>query len=198
MQTTIEFPIYHLEYSERKHALHTGLLAAINTCWHAFNKWYERIDEVPAYFSAVLLHPLKRLKRHRKSWTTESWVETGVKRSKEQWKVYKDIYEPTPNDAPAVGGELSLWGQYRRQVDAVPADDDFMVFVNAVLTQSAQGATVLAWWCSSEQRAAYPALSKLAIDVLFAYAMSADSEVIFSGARCCEILLSARIFQWIL
>lgn len=95
-----------------------------------------------------------------------------MKRSKELWTVYKEIYEPTPSDTPVVSGKLSLWEQYRRKVDAVPASDDFITFVNAVPTRLAQGTTVLAWWCSSEQRAANPALSKLTIDVLSAYAMS--------------------------
>ncbi|KAM0721329.1 hypothetical protein Q7P37_003033 [Cladosporium fusiforme] len=57
MQTTIDFIIYHLQRSEEKYASDTGLLAVVNTCWYAFNKWYESIDEVPAYVTAVLLHP---------------------------------------------------------------------------------------------------------------------------------------------
>ena len=80
-------------------------------------------------------------------------------------------------------GELSLWEQYKRHIDAVPADDDFTAFINAPPTRLAQGTTALAWWSSADQREAYPALSKLAIDVLSAFAMSADSESIFSGCR---------------
>ena len=80
-------------------------------------------------------------------------------------------------------GELSLWEQYKRHIDAVPADDDFTAFINAPPTRLAQGTTALAWWSSADQREAYLALSKLAIDVLLAFAMSADSESIFSGCR---------------
>ena len=80
-------------------------------------------------------------------------------------------------------GEPSLWEQYKRHIDAVPADDDFTAFINAPPTRLAQSTTALACWSSADQRGAYPALSKLAIDVLSAFAMSADSESIFSGCR---------------
>jgi hypothetical protein len=83
----------------------------------------------------------------------------------------------------ATNSELSLWEQYKRHIDTVPADDDFTACINAPPTRLAQGTTALAWWSSLDQREAYPALSKLAIDVLSAFAMSADSESIFSGCR---------------
>lgn len=182
MQTTMDFIIYHLQRSEEKYASDTGLLAAVNTCWYAFNKWYERIDEVPAYVTAVLLHPSKRLKGLRKSRTQDKWIKAGLKRAKGLWESYKQKYTPMETEV-ATEGEPSLWEQYKRHIDAVPADDDFTAFINAPPTRLAQGTTALAWWSSLDQREAYPALSKLAIDVLSAFAMSADSESIFSGCR---------------
>lgn len=83
----------------------------------------------------------------------------------------------------ATDGEPSLWEQYKRHIDAVPADDDFTAFINAPPTRLAQGTTALAWWSSVDHIEAHPALSKLAIDVLSTFAMSADSESIFSGCR---------------
>ena len=154
----------------------------MNTCWYAFNKWYERIDEVPAYVTAVLLHPSKRLKGLRKSWTQDKWIKAGLRRSKGLWESYKQKYTPVETEV-ATDSEPSLWEQYKRHIDAVPADDDFTAFINAPPTRLAQGTTALAWWSSLDQREAYPALSKLAIDVLSAFAMSADSESIFSGCR---------------
>jgi hypothetical protein len=57
----MDFLIYHYKQSEIKHAPNAGLLSAINTSWYAFNLWYEQIDKTPAYVTAVLLHPSKRL-----------------------------------------------------------------------------------------------------------------------------------------
>ena len=56
-------------------------------------------------------------------------------------------------------------------------------FINASPTKLATGSTALKWWSSTEQRAAYPALSQMAIDCLSAFAMSAESERIFSKAK---------------
>lgn len=183
MQTTMDFVIYHLEQSERRHKRNTGLLAAINTCWHAFNKWYERIDEVPAYVTAVLLHPSKRLKGLKKSWNTKQWVDAGVARARDLWELYKESHVPASIEVTDTTEEPSLWERYKQHIDAVPQDDDFMAFINAPPTRLAQGTSALVWWCSPEQREAYPALSKLAVDVLSPFAMSAASETIFSGAR---------------
>lgn len=43
--------------------------------------------------------------------------------------------------------------------------------------------SVVQWWAQPTQRQTFPALSQLAIDVLSAFAMSAESERTFSKAR---------------
>jgi hypothetical protein len=48
--------------------------------------------------------------------------------------------------------------------------------------------TVIKWWAQPTQRQTFPALSQFAIDVLSAFAMSAESERTFSKAR--------RITSW--
>jgi hypothetical protein len=53
----IDFLIKHYEDSERKFTSKAALLAAINTSWIAFNKYYELLDDMPVYAAAVLLYP---------------------------------------------------------------------------------------------------------------------------------------------
>jgi hypothetical protein len=43
--------------------------------------------------------------------------------------------------------------------------------------------TVVGWWLQPIQRQTFPTLSQLAVDVLSAFAMSAESERTFSKAR---------------
>jgi hypothetical protein len=43
--------------------------------------------------------------------------------------------------------------------------------------------TVIGWWLQPTQRQTFPALSQLAVNVLSAFAISAESERIFSKAR---------------
>ena len=47
----------HLENSKKAYATNLPLLAAITTCWYAFDKWYAAVDVTPVYAAAVLLHP---------------------------------------------------------------------------------------------------------------------------------------------
>jgi hypothetical protein len=60
-------------------------------------------------------------------------------------------------------------------MDVVPTGDDFDTFIEAQPTKIG--------WSSPDQRAAYPTLSKLAIDVLSACPMSAITERTFSSTR---------------
>jgi hypothetical protein len=43
--------------------------------------------------------------------------------------------------------------------------------------------TVIGWWSQPTQRQTFPALLELAVDVLSAFAISAESERTFSKAR---------------
>jgi hypothetical protein len=89
----------------------------------------------------------------KKSWTQDKWIKAGLKRAKGLWESYKGKYTPLEAEV-ATEGEPSLWEQYKRHIDAVPADDDFTAFINAPPTRLAQGTTALAWWSSSDQREA--------------------------------------------
>jgi hypothetical protein len=181
----MDFLIYHYKQSEIKHAPNAGLLSAINTSWYAFNLWYEQIDKTPAYVTAVLLHPSKRLAALKKGWTTKRWVTAGTARAKALWRTYKEKYTPPIiAEANDCTDEPSAWALYQRSINVIPEDDDdFTAFINAPPTKLAYSITPLQWWSSPQQRECYPALSKLAIDVLSAFSMSAASETVFSCSR---------------
>jgi hypothetical protein len=67
--------------------------------------------------------------------------------------------------------------------EAVVAGDDFTSFINAKPTKLTNNQSPIEWWCVPAQRMAYPVLSRLGIDVLSAFSMSAESERVFSGCR---------------
>lgn len=185
VQEEMDFLRFHYQQQEVKHCNNTGLLSAINTSWLLFNKYYELIDEVAAYVTAILLHPSKRKAYLKKHWKKE-WIKPGIERAKSLWVNYKERY-PATQSAPIGrdndGQELSAYELYQRQMDLVPDGDDFDVFIEAVPTKLAAESSAIRWWASEDQRAAYPALSQLAIDVLSALVMSAHSERTFSATR---------------
>lgn len=60
--------------------------------------------------------------------------------------------------------------------------DNWASFIEADPTEISTK-TALKWWCQKQQRARYPRLSLMAIDILSVPAMSAEAERVFSGAR---------------
>jgi hypothetical protein len=80
-QVQIDFLIKHYEDSERQFTSKAALLAAINTSWIAFNKYYELSDDVPVHAAAVLLHPGYRKAYMDKVWK-KRWIKPGIERAK--------------------------------------------------------------------------------------------------------------------
>jgi hypothetical protein len=185
VQVEMDFLRHHYHTQEVKHTNHTGLLSAINTSWLLFNKYYELIDEVAAYVTAILLHPSRRKAYLVKHWK-KGWIRQGILRAKALWSEYKERYpetRPAAQSTSTNSQEPSAYELYIQQMEVVPQGDDFDTFIEAQPTKLASGSSAVSWWTSTDQRAAYPALSKLAIDVLSALVMSAHSERSFSQAR---------------
>ncbi|TKA61827.1 hypothetical protein B0A49_11604 [Cryomyces minteri] len=154
-----------------------------------FNKYWELLDETAVYVAALLLHPSQRLAYLKKTWTgqgSRGWLTAGVKRAKELWlQQYKEQYTAQQAEPaiPSASAQPTAWERYKKKIDITPIEDDFTSFVNAPPTKLAQGSTPISWWCQPDQQAAYPALSKMAVDCLSALPMSAESERSFSGSR---------------
>lgn len=190
-QPSMEFLIEHFESSQRLHTRREVLLAPINTAWLLFNKYYQLIDDSGAYITALLLHPQRRLKWLKKRWTTaekKRWLAAAQKRARDLWLSYKQRFQLEVETAAAPSTELSAFEKWQEEQDVVSdEDDDFTLFINAAPIKlpfvDGKQMTVLQWWSQPLQLQQYPALARLAIDVLSAFAMSAESERTFSKAR---------------
>jgi hypothetical protein len=84
--------------------------------------------------------------------------------------------------------ELSAFDKWQQQSAVVTdSEDSFKAFIYAPPSRlpmlEGRQMTVVEWWSQPTQRQTFPALSQLAVDVLSAFAMSAESERTFSKAR---------------
>ena len=118
----------------------------------------------------------------------------GVDRVKQLWLQYKD--NNTSDTANEDTSNLTQFERYQRKIQAKQrrgkgAQDEFERFI----TTPAESIDTppLSWWLESSQRRTYPALSKMAIDVLSAMAMSAELERVFSAARRTILWTRARL-----
>jgi hypothetical protein len=84
--------------------------------------------------------------------------------------------------------ELSAFDKWQQQ-SAVITDskDSFKAFIYAppsrLLILEGRQMTVVEWWSQPTQRQTFPALLQLAVNVLSAFIMSAESERTFSKVR---------------
>lgn len=79
--------------------------------------------------------------------------------------------------------EPLLWDWYSKQMDVLLKDDDYTAFINAKPTKLGLNSSPIEWWSALLQQETYPALLRLAIDVLILFLQSAVSEGTFSSAR---------------
>ncbi|KAH8704303.1 hypothetical protein GQ44DRAFT_692695 [Phaeosphaeriaceae sp. PMI808] len=56
----MDFFVNHFKASEAKYGNDPQLLSSIRTSWYAFDKYYSKSEEVPAYAATLLLHPFQR------------------------------------------------------------------------------------------------------------------------------------------
>ncbi|TKA59734.1 hypothetical protein B0A49_13530, partial [Cryomyces minteri] len=178
--------VTHYKAAFERYALSRELTEAVTTSWFLLDKYYKGSDECAAYAAAILLHPTLRLQYVKENWK-KPWIQPAIKRVTSLFETYqpsKAVAVIQPLDA-LQSRQLSHLKQYRLKVHAKlaakPQEDELKRFINAppfdIMT------TPLQWWLEPAQQAAYPRLSRLAIDVLSIATMSAEAERIFSGAR---------------
>ena len=60
VQLTMDSLVAHFKQQMSLHRSNTSFNASVVTAWHAFDKYYNLIDETGAYTAAILLHPNRR------------------------------------------------------------------------------------------------------------------------------------------
>lgn len=181
--------LLHYEQAKEDHSEDIQMIKAVEMGWFVLNKYYTMSEDVPVYAAALLLDPSRRLAYIRQNWP-ESWHESALSAAQNIWITeYQGLptsSEPLRTMPPPKKkreNQLSrLFEKTEVKKKAVATDlDDLSLFYNAEPIEIE--CTPLAWWCRSEQRAHYPRLSQMAIDILSIPAESAEPERVFSGAR---------------
>jgi len=182
VQLSMDYVRQHYITQRSQHDGDRVMLESIVTSWYAFDKYYSIIDKTAAYTTAVLLHPNCRKSYLTATWK-KNWIAEDITRSTKLWLQYKadkPVLETEAEERPSF--EQFLAGVAAKQRCSRGGEsDDFSRFIAA--PPDHLDITPLEWWLLPLQRRSYPELSRLAIDVLSAPAMSAESERVFSGAR---------------
>ena len=173
------------------------MVNAINMGWYVLDKYYKSFDEAPAYTTALLLHPRRRLKYIDINWVS-SWREPAFTTAREIWANYKDLpLLKSQKEADNSQQELSKFERLAAELDVMEdeEEDEFEKFVNAKPCKIT--CSPLEWWCKEEQRLEYPRLHQMAMDILSIPPMSDEAERVFSGVRRTISWDRARLGAWI-
>ena len=172
----------HFKEQQHLHRANTSFNESITTSWYAFDKYYILIDQTGAYSAAILLHPSHRKAYLQAAWKKD-WVSYGVDRARVIWQQYKnnDTNTSTIDTTTMTQINRYLYDIQQRQQRSKGASDEFERFITAPAITIDSPA--IDWWLQQQQRTSYPQLSKMAIDILSAVPMSAESERVFSAAR---------------
>ncbi|EXU94806.1 hAT family dimerization domain protein [Metarhizium robertsii] len=175
--------VKHFEKQKNKHSNNIEFQNAILMAWHAFDKYYLLTDEVPAYAAALLLHPSRRKRYIGVNWN-KAWVTAVLPKLQGLWEErYATAEADHISDSSEPTQEPDEYDILEQDLDVVQTSaDNWASFIEADPTEISTK-TALEWWCQKQQRARYPRLSLMAIDILSVPAMSAEAERVFSGAR---------------
>lgn len=174
----------HYQQAFEKYKDNQELLGCVLTSWFVFDKYYQKVDESPAYSAALILHPSRRKQHILKNWPKD-WHRQAFNDVKKYWEDhYKGL--PTIEQTPLFMQEVQqdeydLLAQELDVVSAIIDADEYDTYISH--TPIPIDCSPLQWWLRDEQQQRYPRLSKMAIDILSIPAMSADPERVFSGAR---------------
>lgn len=182
MLTSLDIIIAHFKACRARFPNNEPFLAAVTASWFALtlDKYYKLTDDSPLYAAALLLHPSYRKQYLEDRWP-EEWVKPAIGRARGIWDMQYDSIEINEVSTEGRQQEPSFFQQQqsllhrRRQ-----GRDEFTVFIN----QDGIAVTnAIMLWLEEAQQRTFPRLSRMAIDVLSAPAMSAESERVFSPTR---------------
>ncbi|KID81254.1 transposase-like protein [Metarhizium guizhouense ARSEF 977] len=180
---TMDILVKHFEKQKNKHSNNIEFQNAILMAWHAFDKYYLLTDEVPAYAAALLLHPSRRKRYIDVNWN-KAWVTAVLPKLQRLWEErYATAEADHISHSSEPTHEPDEYDILEQDLDVVQTSaDNWASFIEADPTEISTK-SALEWWCQKQQRARYPRLSLMAIDILSVPAMSAEAERVFSGAR---------------
>jgi hAT family C-terminal dimerisation region len=164
----------------------------INLGWSKLNEYYSRLQESPAYYAALALHPRHRFQPFEKCWGKDhpDWVDEAKVAVRKLWKnEYSQLpVEEVNNKAPEAEttATLSAFEEFCSDSCVNSASfqsgpsalDEYEQWLNNVDPLDRNVKDALDYWHHQQHR--YPRLSAMALDVMTIPAMSADVERLFS------------------
>jgi hypothetical protein len=187
---SIDFLLHIFEKAKTNYAKDTFLGPCANAGWKKLDEYYKLTERTPAYIAALVLCPQWKWTYFKAEWK-KTWFKHAQKQVEDLWhSEYHEIVasaaiqEEEAQNEPLENSFLQ-WRTQKQGVEAI--QDEYTSYIQApvvklpVARNGSQDAR--AWWLEPTQRATYPNLSIMALDLLSIPSMSASVERLFSGAK---------------
>lgn len=148
-------------------------------CNLKLDKYYGLTERSPVYSTAMILIPSQKWTYFEDNWP-DDWVVEAKRSVREFWEgQYRstEVVLPSIEPQPLETGFTKWRAEKARQA---PVTDEYIRYCQAVCCPIEVDSKQ--WWMEPTQRATYPNLSVMALDILSIPAMSAEPERLFSGA----------------
>ena len=185
------------------------LAVAAECAWQKCERYYNKADECPAYYTAMILNPTLKTQWFHDYWSTlgdkQGWIKPAIDSVKEFWlEEYKGSFSKGPTSSSAIRTapplkEKAFAGvrshkrlKTHHVVESEPAEfsvdllDEFIA-TDVIRLKEDEEFDVLAYW--NERYHSQPDLAHMALDILAVPPMSDEIERIFSSAK---LLLTDR------
>lgn len=166
------------------------------------------MDDSPAYYAAIALHPAYRWAFFEDTWAQQDWLSKAKKLIQELWQEeYKYLPAPHEEEAEAEAAEPvpkrlkvldSKFGRFRKAARYQDCGDNLSPSASFSSASGGNGCDEFERWQADVQKAdedvtdpllywhqrrrEYPRLSQMALNVLSVAAMSAEVERLFSSS----------------
>jgi hypothetical protein len=168
-------------------ALEDHLSINLRTAWSKANKYYNKLNNLPAYYATVCLHPYYKY-YCKNSWANKpEWLTTANARFQRLWQTYKPqrIRPPSCTSTTTIADGIDdIIGAFvrRKNNKELEDEDEYERWKTQEPEWSREqylgnGHPIVYW---IQMRSKYPCLSQFAIDMLTIPASSCDCERLFS------------------
>jgi hypothetical protein len=176
--STMEFLLEQLETGKLEYSNDSYIGPCINSAWSKLDKYYGLTERSSVYIATMVLIPFQKWTWIEDNWAPD-WIRTAKASVQDLWdSQYKPPYQPViPTKPKQEKTEHQIWIEQKRRQP--PIIDEYIKYCQASITPECDSKS---WWMEPAQRATYPNLAIMALDMLSIPAMSDEPERLFSGA----------------
>jgi len=175
------------------------MITAINNAWALLDKYYNKVDETPVYYSAIALQPEMKLQWFREEWEGRpSWIAGAELAVRKHWSLefkskglplFRSCLYPTPEITVTETAPITpTWKSKKWQRQAAETLDQFERFQERDPQDELPGGA-LEYWVSRLDDPRQSQVARMGVELMSIPAMSDEPERVFSSAK---LLISDR------